>query len=133
MISYSCTIVLIHATRYTLAYSISCASRQARGKFDRMKWRSAAETTPCAYPIHGSASEVNCSGTDTQVVSCHGYFVVYSVHVKFVQSEDYTLQFRMQPQDSENVQRNLKIAQILRLRRTSYIRDWTIYLHMITV
>ena len=30
-----------------------------------------------AYPIHGSASEVNHSDADTQVVSCHCYLVVF--------------------------------------------------------
>ena len=80
MIYYSCTVVFILGIRLHTP-CISCASRQARGKFDRMKWQSAVETTPCTYPVHGSASEVKCSGADTQVVSCHHYFVVYSVHV----------------------------------------------------
>jgi len=30
-----------------------------------------------AYPVHGSASEVNRSGADVQVVSCHGYLVFH--------------------------------------------------------
>ena len=36
--------------------------------------------TPCcasAYPVHGSASRVNRSGADAQVVSCHGYLVFH--------------------------------------------------------
>ena len=30
-----------------------------------------------AYPIHGSASQVNRLGADMQVVSCHHYLVVF--------------------------------------------------------
>ena len=30
-----------------------------------------------AYPIHGSASEVNRLGADAQVVSCHRYLAVF--------------------------------------------------------
>ena len=30
-----------------------------------------------AYPVHGSASEVNWSGADVQVVSCYGYLVFH--------------------------------------------------------
>ena len=36
-----------------------------------------------AYPVQGSASEVNCSNTDAQVVSCHRYLVVF--HLYFVE------------------------------------------------
>lgn len=36
-----------------------------------------------AYPIHGSASEVNCSDANTQIVSCHHYLVVF--HLFFEQ------------------------------------------------
>ena len=35
-----------------------------------------------AYPIHGSASEVNRSDADTQVVSCHCYLVVFHLFVE---------------------------------------------------
>ena len=30
-----------------------------------------------AYPIHGSASEVNRLGADAQVISCHGLLVFH--------------------------------------------------------
>ena len=30
-----------------------------------------------AYPALGSVSQVNCSGADVQVVSCHCYLVVF--------------------------------------------------------
>jgi len=30
-----------------------------------------------AYPIHGSASKVNRSGANVQVVSCHHYLVIF--------------------------------------------------------
>ena len=35
-----------------------------------------------AYPVHGSASEVNRSGGDAQVVSCHRYLVVFHPFVE---------------------------------------------------
>ena len=35
-----------------------------------------------AYPVHGSVSKVNCSGADAQVVSCHGYLVVFHPFVE---------------------------------------------------
>ena len=35
-----------------------------------------------AYPIHGSANEVNCSGADAQVISCHCYPVVFDPFVE---------------------------------------------------
>ena len=35
-----------------------------------------------AYPVHRSVSKVNCSGTDTQVVSCHCYLVVFHPFVE---------------------------------------------------
>ena len=34
------------------------------------------------YPIHGSASKVNRSGGDAQVVSCHHYFVTFHPFVE---------------------------------------------------
>ena len=46
-IFYSCTVVFIHATRYTL-FSVSCASHRACEEFDRTKWRSTVE--PCCPP-----------------------------------------------------------------------------------
>ena len=42
--------------------------------------RSTVETTPCcasAYPVQGSASKVNPSGADAQVVPCHGYLAFH--------------------------------------------------------
>ena len=59
--------------------------------------------TALLLPVHGLASEVNCSGADVQVISCRHFLVVfhpfvaqlasrllynYSVHVSFVQFED---------------------------------------------
>ena len=44
--------------------------------------RSAGETTPCCPPPHGSASKVNHSGGDAQVVSCHRYLVVFHPFVE---------------------------------------------------
>ena len=35
-----------------------------------------------AYPVHESASEVNCSGADGQVVSCHCYLVTFHSFVE---------------------------------------------------
>ena len=35
-----------------------------------------------AYPVHGSASEVNRSGADAQVVSCQHYLVVFLISVE---------------------------------------------------
>ena len=35
-----------------------------------------------AYPVHGSTSEVNRSGADAQVVSCHSYLVIIHTFVK---------------------------------------------------
>ena len=35
-----------------------------------------------AYPVHESTSEVNRSGADAQVVSCHHYLVVVHPFVK---------------------------------------------------
>ena len=34
------------------------------------------------YLVHGSASEVDCSGADVQVVSCHCYLVVFHLFVE---------------------------------------------------
>ena len=42
--------------------------------------RSMVETMPCCasvYPVHGSASKVNCSDADAQVVFCHGCLVFH--------------------------------------------------------
>ena len=65
-----------------------CASHGARGKFDWKKWPS---SKPCrdkavlssAYPVHGSASEVNRLGADVQVISCHRYLVVFHPFVEW--------------------------------------------------
>ena len=35
-----------------------------------------------AYPVHESVSEVNCSGADGQVVSCHCYLVIFHSFVE---------------------------------------------------
>ena len=46
------------------------------------KWRSSKRCQDdavlfSAYPIHGSATEVNRLGADAQVVSCHCYLAVF--------------------------------------------------------
>ena len=46
------------------------------------KARSAVEMTPCCPPVHGSASEVNSSDADAQVVPCHCYLVVFHPFVE---------------------------------------------------
>ena len=46
-IFHSCTVVVIHATRYTL-FCVLCASHRAREKFERIKWRS--KVKPCCSP-----------------------------------------------------------------------------------
>ena len=38
-----------------------------------------------AYPVHGSASEVNSSGGDVQVISCHRYLVVFHPFVQILE------------------------------------------------
>ena len=55
---------------------VSCASHRAQGKFGQTKWRSSKRSRDDAMlsstsPIHGSATKVNCSGADVQVVSFH--------------------------------------------------------------
>ena len=35
-----------------------------------------------AYPVNESVSEVNCSGADGQVVSCHCYLVIFHSFVE---------------------------------------------------
>ena len=47
--------------------------------------RSTGEMTPCCPPpvsVHESASKVNSSGGDVQVVSCHRYLVVFHPFVE---------------------------------------------------
>ena len=72
---------------YTPLLSTSCASRRARGKFDRTKWPSSKRcrddaVVSSADPVHRSLSEVNRSGADVQVVSCHRYLVVFHCFVE---------------------------------------------------
>ena len=53
---------------------------QSTWKVRNGKARSTVEMMPCCpppIPLHGSASEVNSSSADTQVVSCHSYPVVF--------------------------------------------------------
>ena len=62
-------------------------SRRAHGKFNRMKWWSSKYcrddvVLSSAYPVHGSAREVNRSGADAQVVPCHCYLVVFHPFVQ---------------------------------------------------
>ena len=72
----------IHSWLYQLVYTCaSCASRGARRKFEMatlkaLSRRCRAVLRGSVYPVHGSASEVNCSSADAQVVSCHRYLVV---------------------------------------------------------
>ena len=78
---------LVHARPDYVCTYASCASRQARGKFDRTKWRSSKHcwgdvVLSSTHPIHGSASKVNCSGADAQVTSCHRYLVVFHPFVE---------------------------------------------------
>ena len=58
-------------TRYIHVHH-ACVSHQARWKFDQTKWRRAFKTTLCCLPpipfMHGSASEVNWSDANAQVV-----------------------------------------------------------------
>ena len=58
------------AERYGVC--ISCASRRACEK----------AVVSSTYPVHGSASKVNRSGIDVQVISCHHYFVVFHPFVE---------------------------------------------------
>ena len=68
-------ITYIH-TRYMHVHQ---ASRGAHGKFEMVKLEALARRRHAVLrlSIDESASEVNCSGGDTPVVSCHGYLVVF--------------------------------------------------------
>ena len=47
--------------------------------------QSTVKMTPCCpppIPLHGSASEVNSSSADAQVVSCHHYLVIFHPFVE---------------------------------------------------
>ena len=62
--------------------SASYAPCRACGKFDRTKWRSSKHgrddtMLSSAYSVHWSAREVNRSGANMQVVSCHCYLVFH--------------------------------------------------------
>ena len=75
----------IHSWLYQLVYACaSCASRGARGKFEMAKLEALSRRAVLfsAYPVHGSASEVNHSSVDAQVVSCHRYLVVFHPFVE---------------------------------------------------
>ena len=75
----------IHSWLYQLVYTCaSCASRGARGKFEMAKLEvlSRQRCAVLRLSIHGSASEVNCSIADTQVVSCHHYLDVFHPFVE---------------------------------------------------
>ena len=52
-----------------------------------LKWQSSKHSRDnavlsSAYPIYGSASEVNRSGADVHVISCHRYLVVFHPFVE---------------------------------------------------
>ena len=66
-------------TRYTHAHEVPHAEHMER-------WRSLAlarqRRAVLCLSVHGSASKVNGSGCDTQVVSCHRYLVVFHPFVE---------------------------------------------------
>ena len=67
-------------TRYTHAHHFPHAKHMESSIRRNGDGQSTVETMPCcasAYPIHGSASQVNRLGANAQVVSCHGYLVFH--------------------------------------------------------
>ena len=71
-------------TRYTHAHHVPHTEH-----VESSKWRhskrcrdDAVLSSSYQYPARGSASEVNRSGTDAQVVSCYRYLVVFHPFVE---------------------------------------------------
>ena len=56
---------------------------------DSLKWRTSKRSQDkallsYAYPVHGSAREVNCLGADVQVVSCCRYLVFHPFNEQLI-------------------------------------------------
>ena len=65
---------------------IGCLT-QSTWKFEMVKLEALRARRHCAVlrlPVHESTGEVNCSGGDAQVVSCHCYLVVFHPFVEQV-------------------------------------------------
>ena len=60
-----------------------------------------------AYPIYRLASEVNCSGADEQVFSCHCYLVVFHPFVEQLASR--LLDVRNYSAQTQRLKHNLRI------------------------
>ena len=78
-ISYSCTVVFIHTTSSTLVYHVPHADHVVSSIIQNGE---AWLRQPHAYLIHVSVNELNHSGADAQVVSCHRYLVVFHPFVE---------------------------------------------------
>ena len=70
----------IHSWLYQLVYA--CASCASRGAWWSSKALLRRRRAVFRHPSHGSASEVNCSSADAQVVSCHRFLVVFHPFVE---------------------------------------------------
>ena len=77
MISYSCRVVFIHATRYRLAYHVPHTQQ-----VESSKGRNGEAWLRRHYSIHGSLNELNHSDADAQVVTCHHYLAVFHPFVE---------------------------------------------------
>ena len=81
---------------YTHAHHVPHAEHVESSIRRNGEGRSTVEMMPCcasAYPVHGSASKVNHSGADAQVVPCHGY-LVFHPYVKQLTSMSLDLFWR---------------------------------------
>ena len=67
---------------YTHAYHVPYAGHMESSKWRSLKHFRVDAVLSSVYPVHRSASKVNCSSADTQIISCHRYLVVYHPFVE---------------------------------------------------
>ena len=79
MISYSCTVVFIHATGYVLAYHV-LHTEHMEVQLSEVAKRGQDDTVlPSTYPVHGSVSELNHSGADAVTVILSSFILLLSI------------------------------------------------------
>ena len=71
-------------TRYTHAHQVPHAEHMESLKMAKLKPLARQRCAVLCLSIHESASEVNCSGGDAQVVSCYCYLVIFHPFVEWL-------------------------------------------------
>ena len=96
-------------TRYTHAHQVPHAEHMESSKMAKLEALARQCRAVLRLSVHESASEVNRSGGDAQVVSCHryGYLVVFHPFVEHFIKRDHARERKRKQRDTASEEESL--------------------------